>query len=191
MFIYITLAGSKFSRGTLPTMHSIYVYTDIYQGLKFLANSYIYITASFLGMGGGRIAGTRSEWLFHTFLLSLLGVTCCKSGWHSVWFDLGLVRGLWLVDLNLTLRVFLRVLRKNHFSRKNLCRRACWSRAYGSRDWVTTPEVTSLNKTISTFLHVFFARTRMRRNVNDIKKICSIRNHQLLTLYETWRRSAS
>ena len=43
MFIQITLAGSKFSCGTLPTMHSIYVYTDIYQGLKIFANSYIYI----------------------------------------------------------------------------------------------------------------------------------------------------
>ena len=39
----ITLAGSKFSSGTLPTMHSIYVYTDIYQGLQIFANSYIYI----------------------------------------------------------------------------------------------------------------------------------------------------
>ena len=45
MFIYITLAGSTFSSGTLPTMHSIYVYTDIYQGLNIFANSYIYIDA--------------------------------------------------------------------------------------------------------------------------------------------------
>ena len=41
--MHITLAGNKFSSGTLPTMHSIYEYTDIYQGLKILANSYIYI----------------------------------------------------------------------------------------------------------------------------------------------------
>ena len=37
MFIHITLAGSKVSSGTLPTMHSIlymYIYTDIYQGLN-------------------------------------------------------------------------------------------------------------------------------------------------------------
>ena len=43
MFIHITLAGSKFSSGTLPTMHLIYVYTDIYQGLKIFANSCIYL----------------------------------------------------------------------------------------------------------------------------------------------------
>ena len=43
MFILITLAGSKFSRGTLPTMHSIYLYTAIYQGLNIFANSCIYI----------------------------------------------------------------------------------------------------------------------------------------------------
>ena len=43
MFIQIILAGSKFYSGTLPTMHSIYVYTDIYQGLKIFANSCIYI----------------------------------------------------------------------------------------------------------------------------------------------------
>ena len=34
---------SKFYSGTLPTMHSIYVHTDMYQGLKSFANSYIYI----------------------------------------------------------------------------------------------------------------------------------------------------
>ena len=34
--------GSKFSSGTLPTMHSIYLYTDMYQGLKLFANSCIY-----------------------------------------------------------------------------------------------------------------------------------------------------
>ena len=39
--MHITLAGSKFSSGTLPTMHSIYVYTDIYQGLNIFANIYI------------------------------------------------------------------------------------------------------------------------------------------------------
>ena len=44
MFIHITLAGSRFSSGTLPTMHLIYVYyTDIHQGLKIFANSCIYI----------------------------------------------------------------------------------------------------------------------------------------------------
>ena len=44
MFIHIyTLVGSKFSSGTLPTMHSIYVYTDIYKGSKFLQTAvYIY-----------------------------------------------------------------------------------------------------------------------------------------------------
>ena len=31
--------GSKFSSETLPTMHSIYLYTDIYQGLKICTNS--------------------------------------------------------------------------------------------------------------------------------------------------------
>ena len=41
--MHITLAGSKFSSGTLPTMHSMYLYIDIYQGLKSFANSYIYI----------------------------------------------------------------------------------------------------------------------------------------------------
>ena len=35
--------GSKFSGGALPTMHLIYVYTDIYQRLKIFANSCIYI----------------------------------------------------------------------------------------------------------------------------------------------------
>ena len=35
--------GSKFSSGTIPTMHSRYLYTDIYQGLKIFGNSYIYI----------------------------------------------------------------------------------------------------------------------------------------------------
>ena len=30
MFIQITLAGSKFSSGTLSTMHLIYVYTELY-----------------------------------------------------------------------------------------------------------------------------------------------------------------
>ena len=50
MFIHITLAGSTFSSGTLPTMHPICLYTDIYQGLKIFANSrilqymWIYIT---------------------------------------------------------------------------------------------------------------------------------------------------
>ena len=35
---------SKFYSGTLPTMHSIYVYTDIYQGLKIFQTAiYIYI----------------------------------------------------------------------------------------------------------------------------------------------------
>ena len=43
MFIHITLAGSKCSSGTLPTMHSIYVYTNVYQGLKIFANGCIYI----------------------------------------------------------------------------------------------------------------------------------------------------
>ena len=43
MFIQITLPGSKFSSATLPTMHSIYLYTDGYQGLKSFANSRIYI----------------------------------------------------------------------------------------------------------------------------------------------------
>ena len=38
MFIHITLAGSKFSSGFLPIMHStcIYLYTDVYQGLKIV-----------------------------------------------------------------------------------------------------------------------------------------------------------
>ena len=41
MFIHITLAGSKFSSATLPTMHSIYLYIliNIYQ----FANSCIYL----------------------------------------------------------------------------------------------------------------------------------------------------
>ena len=169
MFITLLWLEVNFLEEPFPQC-TRYMYILIYIKDSNFLQIAIYITASFLGMGGGRIAGTRSECLFHTFLLSLLGVTCCESGWHSVWFDPGLVRGLWLVDLNLTLRVFLWVLRKNHFPRQNLCRWACWSRAYGSRDWVTTPEVTSLNKTISTFLHGFFARTRMCRNVNDIKK---------------------
>ena len=48
MFIHITLAGRKFSSGTLPTMHSIYSYTDIYQGLiqhfwQTAVHIYIYI----------------------------------------------------------------------------------------------------------------------------------------------------
>ena len=43
MFIHITLVGSKFSSATLPTVHSIYVYTDIYDGLKIFANSCIYM----------------------------------------------------------------------------------------------------------------------------------------------------
>ena len=43
MFIHITLVGSKFSSGTLPIMHSIYLYTDIYEGLKSFANSCVYI----------------------------------------------------------------------------------------------------------------------------------------------------
>ena len=49
MFIHITLAGSKFSSRTLPTMHSIYLYTDIYQGLNVFANSctYIYVVYVF------------------------------------------------------------------------------------------------------------------------------------------------
>ena len=42
MFIQITLAESKFSSGTLPTMHSIYLYTDVYQGLNCFANTFIY-----------------------------------------------------------------------------------------------------------------------------------------------------
>ena len=43
MFIHIILVGSKFSSGALPIMHSIYLYTDIYQGLKTFASSCIYI----------------------------------------------------------------------------------------------------------------------------------------------------
>ena len=35
-------------------MHSIYVYTDIYQGLKILANSYIYI---YICIFGGKVLG--------------------------------------------------------------------------------------------------------------------------------------
>ena len=35
--------GSTFSNGTLPTMHSIYLYTDIYKGLDI----YIYIYICF------------------------------------------------------------------------------------------------------------------------------------------------
>ena len=66
-------------------------------------------------------------------------------------FDPGLVRGLWLVDLNLTPRGFLWVLRcfslhKNQLSRQNLCRRAYWTRASGAGDWVTTPNTMTFNK---------------------------------------------
>ena len=43
MFIHITLAGRKFSSGALPTMHSIYIYTDVYLGLNFFPNSCIRI----------------------------------------------------------------------------------------------------------------------------------------------------
>ena len=65
-------------------------------------------------------------------------------------FDPGLVRGLWLVHLNLTPRVFLRVLwfsflSKNQLSRQNLCRWAYWSWASDSRDWEAS-NVVMLNK---------------------------------------------
>ena len=44
MFIQISLPGNKFSSGTLPTMHWIFLYTDIYiKGSIFFANSCIYI----------------------------------------------------------------------------------------------------------------------------------------------------
>ena len=43
VFIHITLAGSKFSSGTFSTMPSLYLYTDIYQGLTFFVNSCIYV----------------------------------------------------------------------------------------------------------------------------------------------------
>ena len=82
-----------------------------------------------------------------------------ESGWRTgyhprlpplrLWFDPGLVRGLWLVDLNLTPRFFLWVLRfsslgKNQLSRQNLCRLAYWSRASGSGNWITTPNAATL-----------------------------------------------
>ena len=65
-------------------------------------------------------------------------------------FDPGLVRGLWLVHLNLTPRVFLRVLwfsflSKNQLSRQNLCRWAYWSWASDSRDWEAS-NIVMLNK---------------------------------------------
>ena len=59
--------------------------------------------------------------------------------------------GLWLVDLNLIPRLFLRVPRfppakKNQLSRQNLCRRACWWHVSGSEDWATTPNAATLSK---------------------------------------------
>ena len=43
MFIHITMVGSKFSSGTLLTVHLIYLSTDIYQGFKIFAHSCISI----------------------------------------------------------------------------------------------------------------------------------------------------
>ena len=83
-----------------------------------------------------------------------------KLGWRSshhlhlppLWpgFDPELIRGLWLVDLNLTPRGFLLVLwfsslRKNQLSRWNLCHRAHWS---GLGDWVTNPNAATLNEPV-------------------------------------------
>ena len=108
----------------------------------------------------------------------------CRSDHHlrlpPLWpgFDPRLVRGLWLVDLKLTPRVFLPILRffslrKNQLSRQNISRRAYYSRASVSGGWVTTPNVTTLlyktscvkiNKIVTKLLastgHVFVCKTR-------------------------------
>ena len=97
MFIQINLAGSEFSRGTLPTMHSIYVYTDIYQGLKFFANSYIY-NCFFLGYG--RRENCRDpEWMAlpyfsvvftWCYLLWVWLTQCWVWSWAHTWAVIGL-----------------------------------------------------------------------------------------------------
>ena len=84
--------------------------------------------------------------------------------------------GLWLVDLNLTPRVFLRVLRfsslhKNQVSRQNLCRRTYWWRLSWSGDWVRTPKVTTLNKP--------FNIASCSKSVNTVGKISAKYNKYL------------
>ena len=50
--MHITLAGSKFSSGTLPTMHSIYVYSDICICI-YLLNAALHLPLSSV-LGGKR-----------------------------------------------------------------------------------------------------------------------------------------
>ena len=72
-------------------------------------------------------------------------------------FDPGLVRGLTLLNLNLTLRVLLRGLQffsvhKNQLSHQNLCHPVYRSQASGSGDRATTPNAVTLNKPFATIL---------------------------------------
>ena len=75
-------------------------------------------------------------------------------------FDPGLVRELWLVDLNLTPRVFLRVYRFSSLSKNQPLRQVVSSSVWITPLWlgrlVTTPNVPTLNKS---YIFLWFTRT--------------------------------
>ena len=89
-----------------------------------------------------------------------------ESGWRSgqhprltplrPGFDPGLVRELWLVDLNLTPRVFLRVYRCSSLGKNQPLRQVVSSSVWITRLWlgrlVTTPNVPTLNKSYFFFM---------------------------------------